>query len=101
MQGNDGTKVSYHVIGVVKDFHFRSLHEAITPLLMVLKPEWGLIVKTKTAGVAGLLSSMKQRWQKLQWLYPPVESGPRFDSGPCARSRPVGVWAYLRHQHRR
>ena len=66
MQGNDGTKVSYHVIGVVKDFHFRSLHEAITPLLMVLKPEWGLIVKTKTADVAGLLSSMKQQWQKLQ-----------------------------------
>ena len=66
MQGNEGTKVSYHVIGVVKDFHFRSLHEAITPLLMVLKPEWGLIVKTKTADVAGLLSSMKQRWQKLQ-----------------------------------
>ncbi len=65
MQGNDGTKVNYHVIGVVKDFHFRSLHEAITPLLMVLKPEWGLIVKTKTADVSGLLSSMKQQWQKL------------------------------------
>ncbi|MBC7424241.1 MAG: ABC transporter permease [Ferruginibacter sp.] len=65
MQGNDFTKVNYHVIGVVKDFHFRSLHEAITPLLMVLKPEWGLIVKTKTADVAGLLTSMKQQWQKL------------------------------------
>lgn len=65
MNKNEGGKATYHVIGVVKDFHFRSLHEAITPLLMVLKPEWGLIVKTKSADIAGLLSSMKQQWQKL------------------------------------
>lgn len=65
MNNNEGGKATYHVIGVVKDFHFRSLHEAITPLLMVLKPEWGLIIKTKSADIAGLLSSMKQQWQKL------------------------------------
>ena len=63
MNDNEGGKLTLHVIGVVKDFHFRSLHEAITPLLMVLKPEWGLIIKTKTADVAGLLGSMKQQWQ--------------------------------------
>ncbi|RYE27952.1 MAG: FtsX-like permease family protein, partial [Sphingobacteriaceae bacterium] len=60
----DGKNRPYTVIGVVKDFHFRSLHEPITPLLMVLNPEWGLIIKIKTADVAGLLASMKQQWNK-------------------------------------
>ncbi len=59
-----GRDVAYTVIGVVKDFNFKSLHEPVTPLLMVLNPEWGLIVKIKTADIAGLLSSMKQQWDK-------------------------------------
>jgi putative ABC transport system permease protein len=57
-----GHNVAFTVIGVVKDFHFKSLHETITPLLMVLYPETGLIVKVKTKEVAGLLASMKQQW---------------------------------------
>jgi putative ABC transport system permease protein len=57
-----GRDFSYTVIGVVKDFHFKSLHEAISPLLMVLEPEWGLIIKVRTHDVAGLLTSMKQQW---------------------------------------
>lgn len=57
-----GRNVAYTVIGVVKDFNFRSLHEAITPLFMVLHPETGLIVKVKTKNIAGLLASMKQQW---------------------------------------
>jgi putative ABC transport system permease protein len=61
-ENSDRGHVPYTVIGVVKDFHFRSLHEAITPLLMVLKPETGLIVKIKTKDIAGLLGSMKQQW---------------------------------------
>lgn len=59
-----GTNFSYHVIGVVKDFNFRSLHDPITPLLMVLEPESGLIFKVRTAGVRGLLADMKSLWNK-------------------------------------
>lgn len=58
-----GQHVSYTVVGIVKDFHFRSLHESITPLLMVLNPETGLIVKVKTKNVQGLLASMKKQWE--------------------------------------
>jgi putative ABC transport system permease protein len=36
-----GTNIPSHVIGVVKDFNFKSLHEAISPLLMTLQPESG------------------------------------------------------------
>lgn len=57
-----GTNIPFHVIGVVKDFNFRSLHEAISPLLMTLQPEGGLIFKIKTTDVAGLLATMKKQW---------------------------------------
>jgi len=29
------------VVGVMKDFHFASLHESIRPLALILAPEWG------------------------------------------------------------
>lgn len=60
---NNGKKKVYQVIGVVKDFHFKSLHETITPLLMVYENNWGLIVKIKTQDATGLLATMKTQWQ--------------------------------------
>ena len=57
-----GTNVPFRVVGVTKDFHFQSLHEPITPLLMTLKPEGGLIFKIKGTDVAGLLATMKSNW---------------------------------------
>ncbi|HXR82819.1 MAG TPA: ABC transporter permease [Hanamia sp.] len=57
-----GINVPFHVIGVVKDFNFKSLHEAISPLFMSLEPEGGLIFKIKTTDVAGLLATMKRKW---------------------------------------
>jgi putative ABC transport system permease protein len=57
-----GTNIPFHVIGVVKDFNFKSLHEAISPLLMTLQPDGGLIFKIKTTDIAGLLATMKRQW---------------------------------------
>ncbi len=57
-----GTNIPFHVIGVVKNFNFKSLHETISPLVMVLEPEGGLIFKIKTADVQGLLATMKTKW---------------------------------------
>jgi putative ABC transport system permease protein len=57
-----GNNIPFHVIGVVKDFHFKSLHEAITPLFLTYHPEGGLIFKIKTPDVNGLLADMKQKW---------------------------------------
>ncbi len=60
---NDGKKYVYHVIGVVKDFNFRSLHQLITPLVMTMTPGFGeTIVKINTADVPGVLASMKSKW---------------------------------------
>ena len=61
---HDGKKITYHVIGIVKDFHFRSLHELISPLVMVLAPNPGMmIVKLKTTDIAALLSDLKKHWE--------------------------------------
>lgn len=58
-----GEKENYHVIGVIKDFHFRPFHERISPLVMVLAPDPGnLIVKLKTKDAAGLIASIKRSW---------------------------------------
>ena len=57
-----GINYPFHVIGVVKNFNFKSLHEAISPLFMTLQPEGGLIFKVKTAGMQGLLATLKKNW---------------------------------------
>jgi putative ABC transport system permease protein len=63
---NDGTKRTYRVVGVVKDFHFKSLHERISPLLMTFGRNGGsVIVKVKTKDIAGLLASVKKQWLAL------------------------------------
>lgn len=61
-----GEQDLFHVVGVVKDFHFRSLHEIISPLVMVLAPDPGnLVVKLKSTDIAGFTASMQKRWNTL------------------------------------
>ena len=58
-----GELITYRVIGVVQDFHFRSLHERIAPLAMVLGDNAGsVIVKGRTEDMAGLLATVKTQW---------------------------------------
>ncbi|MEO5890550.1 MAG: ABC transporter permease [Ferruginibacter sp.] len=61
-----GEVISYNVIGVVKDFHFRSLHERISPLVMTLSPNPGtMVVRLKTTDVAGLVAGLTKQWNAL------------------------------------
>jgi putative ABC transport system permease protein len=60
---NEGKYKHYHVIGIVKDFNFKSLHEQISPLVMVLDHGGGyFIIKTKTKEVSGLVAELKKNW---------------------------------------
>ncbi len=55
---------SLQVVGVIKDFHFRSLHEPITPLVMVLSGQTGtLILRTQNSGTEKLLQKIKSIYQ--------------------------------------
>jgi len=60
---NNGGYSSLTIVGVIKDFHFRSLHEPIAPLMMLNNPYGGLIIKTKTTEMAELLESINAKWQ--------------------------------------
>jgi putative ABC transport system permease protein len=53
------------VIGVVKDFHFQSLHKNIEPLLFQVMPsEFNyLLVKISAGQVSGALSFMETKWK--------------------------------------
>ncbi len=59
---NEGGTRTYTVIGVVKDFHFNSLHEPIDQLIMLNHKSSGLIIRAKTADMAGLISSTEAIW---------------------------------------
>jgi putative ABC transport system permease protein len=65
---NTGIGKSYHVIGMIRDFNFRSLHELIAPLVMTLDTAAGsdLIIKTRTTDLAGLLTTIGRNWAALQ-----------------------------------
>ncbi len=63
---NQGAQHTYRVIGVVKDFHFKSLHERISPLVMMLGQTGGsVIVKVKAKDIGGLLATLKTHWNQL------------------------------------
>ncbi|MGB4973927.1 MAG: ABC transporter permease [Cyclobacteriaceae bacterium] len=64
--GSNGKERSLTVIGVVKDFHFRSLRESIAPLIMLNNPYGGLIIRTKTNEMAELLASIENKWKSFQ-----------------------------------
>lgn len=56
----------YEVVGVVEDFHFKSLHEHISPLVMVHVPNRGdIILKVDVSETAGLLATLGENWQRM------------------------------------
>ena len=56
-------KRSLTIIGVVKNFHFRSLHESIAPLIMLNKSYGGLIIRSKTKDMAELIADIDTKWK--------------------------------------
>ncbi len=59
---NEGETRKYTIIGVVKDFHFNSLHQPIDQLIMLNDQSSGLIIRAKTADMAGLIASAESIW---------------------------------------
>jgi putative ABC transport system permease protein len=63
MAGNgDDKSPLLNIVGVVKDFHARSLREPIEPLMMKYNPYYGLIIKAESKDIASLLKSMETTW---------------------------------------
>jgi len=61
----DGPELKGPIIGVVKDFHFQSLHEPLRPLLMRLEPSYNFaVVKVSTSGFVSAISDVEKAWRK-------------------------------------
>ncbi|MDB5210684.1 MAG: hypothetical protein JWQ30_1511, partial [Sediminibacterium sp.] len=60
------------VIGVVKDFHYKSLHEKITASVIQLYPQVDekIALKLKTADMKGTLAYINAVWNKFSPAYP-------------------------------
>lgn len=62
--GTPESKRFYTVVGVTKDFHFRSMHERIAPLVMFYGgDQYQIAVKIKTNDIPGVLKTLEKTWK--------------------------------------
>ncbi len=61
-----GRTIPFNVIGVLKDFHYESLHQKIQPLVITLGlgQTSYLPIRLKTTNVSSVLSYIKSEWKK-------------------------------------
>jgi putative ABC transport system permease protein len=59
------------VIGVVGDFHYESIHNAIGPLVLFVAPRPNYVtVRFRTDDVQGLLSDIESKWAAMDAVHP-------------------------------
>ncbi|HEY4111624.1 ABC transporter permease [Puia sp.] len=56
------------VVGVVKDFHFKSLHEKTGPLVIFNNPSWGhfFLIRTAPQGADAAVAAVKAIWKQAE-----------------------------------
>jgi len=61
-----------HIIGVMKNFHFKSLHDIIEPLIFRIQPQWDryIFVRVRSAGIADTLKSLESVHHQFNPEYP-------------------------------
>ena len=64
---NNTRNVQGKVVGVIKDFHFTSLHNQIEPLVLEYHPEWtgSLLVKIRAGKTASVISFLQAKVDKI------------------------------------
>jgi putative ABC transport system permease protein len=54
----------YEIIGIVRDFHYQSLRETVTPLALFYEPSYGNIAfKMDAAGVSSAITLLEEEWE--------------------------------------
>jgi putative ABC transport system permease protein len=68
------TREKHRVVGVVRDYHFQSLHEEITPLVLFNKALMGnftmISVKVGPENIQETIGFLKSQWQKFDPHFP-------------------------------
>ncbi len=65
----DGSRIEYTVIGVIKDFHYQSLHQKINPLIFNNAIRFGevsplIAVKIRAADFSNAITAIESSWKK-------------------------------------
>jgi putative ABC transport system permease protein len=56
----------YHIIGIIKNFNFNSLHEIVTPMALVLQKEAGsMAIRIRTKEAYPLIAQIRNKWQSM------------------------------------
>jgi putative ABC transport system permease protein len=56
----------FHVIGVVKDFNFSTMHDKVGPLILNLDDDWGSIaLRVSTKNIPSLVSQVEAKWSSM------------------------------------
>jgi putative ABC transport system permease protein len=58
-----------HIIGVVKNFHYRSMHYKIEPLIMTLDPDIEFLIRMKSDQVSSIVPYIKKTLQSFNLNY--------------------------------
>ncbi len=58
--------IKYHIVGVVKDFNFSSMHEKVGPLVFELNQNTGsMAVRINTKNIPALISQIENKWHTM------------------------------------
>ncbi len=56
----------FHIIGVVKDFNFNSMHDKVGPLIIELSENYGRIaMRINTKNIPALISEIEKKWNSM------------------------------------
>jgi len=56
----------FHIIGVVKDFNFNSMHDKVGPLVIEFNDDWGRIaLRIDTKNIPALISQVENKWNSM------------------------------------
>ncbi|HWB26462.1 MAG TPA: ABC transporter permease [Chitinophagaceae bacterium] len=64
--GDNNKAIAFHVIGVVKDFNYNSMHEKISPMFLQLGENTGsMAVRIETKNIPTLIDAVQAKWQSM------------------------------------
>lgn len=60
------TPQAYHVVGIVKDFNFSSLHQSVSPLIMQLSDHYSTAaIRVNAANINSVISNVQSKWNTM------------------------------------
>jgi putative ABC transport system permease protein len=56
----------FHIVGVVKDFNFNSMHDKVGPMIIELNENWGKIaLRINTKNIPALITAVENKWNNM------------------------------------